>query len=98
MARVSIDILGIRELKWTGMDEFNSDDHYIYYCGQESLRRNGVVHIIHRVRNAVLGCNLKNDGRPGFDPWVGKIPWRRKWQPAPVILPGECHGQRNLVG
>ena len=62
MARVSIDILGIRELKWTGMDEFNSDDHYIYYCGQESLRRNGVAIIINkRVQNAVLGCNLKND-------------------------------------
>ena len=58
MARVSIDILGIRELKWTGMDEFNSDDHYIYYCGQESLRRNGVNK---RVQNAVLGCNLKNN-------------------------------------
>ena len=62
MARVNIDILGISELKWTGMGEFNSDDHYIYYCGQESLRRNGVATIINkRVRNAVLGCNLKND-------------------------------------
>jgi len=62
MARVSIDILGISELKWTGMGEFNSDDHYIYYCGQESLRRNGVAIIVNkRVRNAVLGCNLKND-------------------------------------
>ena len=58
MARVNIDILGISKLKWTGMGEFNSDDHYIYYCGQESLRRNGVNK---RVRNAVLGCNLKND-------------------------------------
>ena len=56
------DILGISELKWTGMGEFNSDDHYIYYCGQESLRRNGVAIIVNRrVRNAVLGCNLKND-------------------------------------
>ena len=62
MARVNIDILGISELKWTRMGEFNTDDHYIYYCGQESLRRNGVAIIVNkRVRNAVLGCNLKND-------------------------------------
>ena len=62
MARVNVDILGIREPKWTGLGEFNSDDHYIYYCGQESLRRNGVaIMVIKRVRNAVLGCNLKND-------------------------------------
>ena len=62
MARVNVDILGISELKWTGMGEFNSDDHYIYYCGWESLRRNGVAIIVNnRVRNAVLGCNLKND-------------------------------------
>ena len=62
MARVNVNILGIRELKWTGMGEFNSDDHYIYYCGQESLRRNGVAIIVNkRVWNAVLGCNLKND-------------------------------------
>ena len=62
MARVNIDILGISELKWTGMGEFNSDDHYIYYCGQESLRRNGIPIIVNkRVQNAVLGCNLKND-------------------------------------
>ena len=62
MARVIIDILGISELKWTGMGEFNSDDHYIYYCGQESLRRNGVAIMANkRVRNAVLVCNLKND-------------------------------------
>ena len=62
MARVNIDILGISELKWTGMGEFNSDDHYIYYCGQESLRRNGVAIMVNkRVRNAVLGCNLKNE-------------------------------------
>ena len=61
MARVNIDILGIRELKWTGMGEFNSYDHYIYYCGQESLRRNGVAIISTRVPNAVLGCYLKND-------------------------------------
>ena len=57
-----VDILGISELKWTGMGEFNSDDHYIYYCGQESLRRNGVAIMVNkRVRNAVLGCNLKKD-------------------------------------
>ena len=62
MSRVNINILGIRELKWTGMGEFNSDDHYIYYFGQESLRRNGVaIMVSQRVRNAVLGCNLKND-------------------------------------
>ena len=62
MARVNIDILGISKLKWTGMGEFNSDDHYIYYCGQESLRRNGVAVMVNqRVQNAVLGCNLKND-------------------------------------
>ena len=62
MARVNIDILGISELKWTGMGEFNSDDHYIYYCGQEMLRRNGVALIVNkRVQNEVLGCNLRND-------------------------------------
>ena len=62
MARVNINTLGISELRWTGMGEFNSDDHYIYYCGQESLRRNGVAIVVNkRVRNAVLGCNLKND-------------------------------------
>ena len=62
MARVNVDILGISELKWTGMGEFNSDDHYISYCGQESLRRNGVAIMVNKkVQNAVLGCNLKND-------------------------------------
>ena len=62
MARVNVDILGISKLKWTGMGEFNSDDHYIYYCGQESLRRNGVALIVNkRVQNTVVGCNLKND-------------------------------------
>ena len=62
MARMNVDILGISELKWTGMGEFNSDDHYIYYCGQESFRRNGVAIMVNnRVWNAVLGCNLKND-------------------------------------
>ena len=62
MARVNVNILGIRELKWTEMGEFNSDDHYIYYCRQESLRRNGVAIMVNkRVQNAVLGCSLKND-------------------------------------
>ena len=61
MARVNIDILGINKLKWTRMGEFNSDDHYIYYYGQESLRRNGALIVNRSVWNAVLGCNLKND-------------------------------------
>ena len=62
MARVNIDILIMSELKWTGMGEFNSDDHYIYYCGQESLRRNGVSLIVNkRVQNTVLGCSLIDD-------------------------------------
>ena len=62
MARVNVDILGISKLKWTGMGEFNSDDHFIYYCRQESLRRNGVAIIVNkRVRNEVLRCSLKND-------------------------------------
>ena len=62
MARVNVDILGISELKWTGMGEFNSDDHYIYYCRQQSLRRNGVAIMVNKtVQNAVLGCHLKND-------------------------------------
>ena len=62
MARVNTDILGSSELKWTGMGEFNSNDHHIYYCGQESLRRNGVALIVSKkVRKTVLGCNLKND-------------------------------------
>ena len=62
MARVNVNILGITELKWTGMGEFNSDDHYIYYCRQDSLRRNGVAIMVNkRFQNAVLGCNLKND-------------------------------------
>ena len=62
VTRVNIDILGVSELKWTGMGKFNSDDHDIYYCGQESLRRNRVAIMVNkRVQNAVLGCNLKND-------------------------------------
>ena len=62
MARVNVNILGTSKLKWTGMGEFTLDDHYIYFCGQESLRRNGVaITVNNRVRNAVLGCSLKND-------------------------------------
>ena len=64
MARVNVNILGISELRWTGMGEFNSADHYIYYCGQECVRRNGVAIIVNKspkVQNVVLGCNLKND-------------------------------------
>ena len=62
MVRVNVDILGISKLKWTGMGEFNSDDYYLYYCGQESLRRNGAAIMVNkRVQNAVLGCTLKND-------------------------------------
>ena len=61
MARVNINILGISELNWTDMGEFNSDDHYIYYCGQESLRRNGAIIVSKRVKNPVFGCSLKND-------------------------------------
>ena len=69
---MNIDILEISELKWTGMGEFNSDDHYIYYCGQKSLRRNGVAIIVNkRVQRAVLGCNLKND-RVILDRFQGK--------------------------
>ena len=62
MSRVNINILGINDLRWTGIDKFNSDDHCIYYCGQESLRRNGVALLVNkRVQNAVLGCNVKSD-------------------------------------
>ena len=62
MARLNMDILGFNELKWTGMGDFNSDDHYIYYCGQESLRGNGVAIIVNKtVQNAVLGCSLRSD-------------------------------------
>ena len=67
MARVNINTLGISELKWMEMGKFNSDDHYIYYCEQDSLRKNGVALIVNkRVRNAVLGCNLKNDRKISF--------------------------------
>ena len=89
VARVNIDVLGLRELKWTGMGEFNSDDYYIYYCEQKSLRRNGVAIIVNkRVRNAILGCSLKNDrmisvrlqGKP-FN-----ITIQSKSMPQPVML------------
>ena len=63
MARINIDILGISEIKWTRMGEFNSDDHYIYYCGQESLRRNGVALIVNKSPKCSTSCNLKNDRR-----------------------------------
>ena len=72
MVRINIDILGICELKWTGMSKFNSDGHYIYYCGKESLRRNGEALIINkRVQNVALGCNLKNN-RMVSVPFQGK--------------------------
>ena len=88
MASVNVDILGISKLKWTGMGEFTSDDHYIYYCRQEILRRHGVANMVNeRVRNAVLGCNLKND-RMIFVPFQGK-PFNItviKSMPQPVTL------------
>ena len=61
MTRVNVNIRGISKLKWTGMGDFNSDDHYVYYCGQESLRRNGVAIMVNKSPKCVLGCNLKND-------------------------------------
>ena len=88
MARVNINILGISELNWTGMGEFNSDDHYIYYCGQESLRRNGVVIMVNkRVRNSVLGCNLKNNRMISvcFQGKRFKLQWSTP-RPQPVTL------------
>ena len=67
MARVNVNVLRVRELKWTGIDEFKSDDHYIYYCGQESLRRNGIAITVNkRVQNAVIECNLKNERMISF--------------------------------
>ena len=97
-ARVNVDTLGISELKWTGMGEFNSDDHYIYYCRQKSLRRNGVAIMVNkRVRNAVLGCNLKNDrmisvsfqGKP-FNITVIQVY-------APTSNAEECSNYRTIV-
>ena len=85
MARVNVNILGIRELKWTGMGEFNSDDHYIYYCGQESLRRSGVAIMVNkRVCNAVLGCNLNNDRM---------ISIRFQGKPFNITVPSLCPNQ-----
>ena len=86
MARVNVDILGISELKWTGMGEFNSD-HYIYYCGQESLRRNGIPIIVNkRVQNAVLGWNLKNDRMMSLSKENHSISQQSKCMPQPLIL------------
>ena len=87
MARVNVNILGISELKWTGMGEFNSDDHYIYYCGQESLRRNGVAIMVNkRVRNAVLGCNLKNNRMISVSKANHSVSQKSKSMPQPVTL------------
>ena len=85
MARVNIDILGISELKWPGMSEFNSDDHYIYYCGKESLRRNEVaIRVNKTVRKAVLRCNLKNDRMISVHfqgkPYFMQMETKRKWE------------------
>ena len=87
VARVIIDILGISKLKWTGMGEFNSDDHYIYYCRQESLRRNGVAIMVNkRVRNAVLGCSLKNDRMISVSKASHSISRKSKSMPRPVTV------------
>ena len=76
IVRVNVNILGISELKWTGMGEFNSDDHYIYYCGQESLRRNAVAIMVNkRVQNAVLGHNLKNERMISVSKANNSISW-----------------------
>ena len=87
MARENVDILGISKLKWSGMDEINSDDHYIYYCGQESLRRNGVTIMVNkRVRNAVLGCDLKNDRMISVSKANHSISQLSKFMPPKVTL------------
>ena len=87
MARVNVDILGISELKGTGMGEFNSDDHYVYYCGQESLRRNGVAIIDNkRVQKAVLGCSLKNDRMISVSKANHSVSQQSKSMPQPVML------------
>ena len=81
MARVNVDILGISELKWTGMGKFNSDDHYIYYCRQESLRRNGVAIMVNkRFQNAVLGCKLKNERK--ISVWFQGKPFNIRGNPS----------------
>ena len=87
MARVNINILGISELKWTGMGEFNSDDHYIYYCGQEFFRRNGVAVIANKTsQNALLGCSLKNDRMISVSKANHSISQLSKSMPQPVML------------
>ena len=87
MARVNADLLGISELKWNGMGELNSDDHYIYYCGQEYLRRNGVVLLVNkRVQNAILGCNLNNDRMISVSTANHSISQKSKSMPQPVML------------
>ena len=100
MARVNVGILGISKLKWTGMGEFNSDDHYIYYCGQESLRRNGVAIIVNkRVQKAVLGCNLKKDrmisvhfqGKPFNTTVIQVYAPTSNTNPEIPVAPGEEH-------
>ena len=84
---MNIDILGIRERKWPEMGEFNSDDHYIYYCGQESLRRNGVALVVNkRVQNAVLGCSLINDRMTSVSKANHSVSQQSKSMPRPVIL------------
>ena len=85
---MNVDILGISKPKWTGMGEFNSDGHYIYYCGQESLRRNGVAIMVNkRVRNAVLGCSLKNNRMISV-----------RFQGKPVTRPSQNKGQQGIGG
>ena len=87
MARVNVNTLGISELKWTGMGEFNSDDHYIYYCGQESLRKDGVaIKVNRRVRTAVLGCSLKNNRMISVSKANHSISQLSKSMPQPVTL------------
>ena len=98
MARVNTDILRISELKWTGVGEFNSDDHCIYYCGQESLKRNGVAIIV----NKSLKCSTYTNTHTLFLKLFSTIGyykiltivlfWRRQWHPTPVLLPGKSHG------
>ena len=87
MARVNIDISGINELKWTGVSEFNSDDHYIYYCGKESLKRNGVAFMVNKsVRNAVLSYNLKNYRMICVSKANHSVSQLSKSMPQPVML------------
>ena len=105
MARMDVDILGISELKWTGVGKFNSDDNYVYYCGQESLRRNEVAIIV--IKSPKYSTWLQSQKQQND---LCSFPWqniqyyhnsslrRRKWQPTPVLLPGKSHGQRSLVG